>query len=103
MLTHADDYRIMTDLEMGVAEDLSDLSWEEGASPREIRLMAHMRLLLSHIEGIKDGAVTVVEGLDEKRDPPHNDMTDMYDEGYAQCKKDASDAIRDALKRKDEK
>lgn len=37
-----------------------------------------------------------------ERDPPIGHLTDIYDEGYAQCKKDAADAIRDALKRKDE-
>lgn len=50
MLTYTDDHRIMTDVDMVNAEDLADLSWEKGASPREIRLMACMRLLIAHIE-----------------------------------------------------
>jgi len=44
--------------------------------------------------GAKD-AVAAVRGLKEGRDPPRNDMTDVYDEGYAECKKDAEAAIRE--------
>ncbi len=50
MLTYADDHRIMTDLDMSNCEDLSSISWEKGATPREVRLMACMRLLLANIE-----------------------------------------------------
>ncbi len=93
-MTHTDDFRIMTDEDMATAKKLSRLTNERGSTPHEARLMACMRLLLAHIEGIKDGAIALVKGLDEKRDPPCNDMTDMYDEGYAQCKEDAVKVLR---------
>lgn len=94
MLTHADDHRIMTDPDMANCEDLSDLTWEEGATPREIRLMACMRLLLAHIEGVTDGAIVAVEGLSTKRDGFRDELTDAYDEGYRECKEDAVKALR---------
>jgi hypothetical protein len=60
MLTHADDDRIMTDEDIVNAENISDLGWEPGSTPNEARLMACIRLLLEHAEGIKDGAIKVV-------------------------------------------
>ena len=50
MKTYEDDHRIMTDVDMANAEDLSDTAWEHGATSREVRLMACMRLLLAHVE-----------------------------------------------------
>jgi len=77
-----------------MAKKLSRLSNERGSTPHEARLMACIRLLLGHIEGIKDGAIAVVEGLGEKRDPPCSNMTDIYDEGYTQCKEDVANVLR---------
>lgn len=65
MLIHEDDYRIMTDVDMVNAKDLSDPDWEEGATPQEARLKACIRLLLAHIEGITDGTIVAVECHDD--------------------------------------
>lgn len=62
MLTYADDYRIMTDVDMENAKCLSRFDTDENATTSEHRLMACVRLLLGHIEGITDGAIKVVEG-----------------------------------------
>jgi len=94
MLTHADDFRIMTEVDMITVKRLSGLSRESGSTRQEARLMAGMRLLVAHIAGITDGTIEFVEALNTKRDPPRNDMTDVYDEGHTACREDVLKFLR---------
>lgn len=50
MLTHADDYRVMTVEDMDVVKELSTADGGLGNSQQEARFLACMRLLLGHIE-----------------------------------------------------